>query len=336
MGAEFRTDVAEDAPAKPIDPRVAAVVAAVRSESRTAVDKLMAHDPGLITARDEAGSTLLHHAAGFGTLDTMTALVDAGAEVNAKNKRGSTPLHWAIHDEAKVRLLLVRGAAVNVKQVEGRTPLLQAASLGNGNSILRLLLERGADSNVATLNGQTPLMAAAIRGDTEALRLLIDAKANVNARNGAGESALMLLHLAATVFRKRLPVRPGSVYFHGRHRVGLDGIDRGVGAADQHAAIGSRPAVYNLYIMRRTQIYLTEEQRRLLEGRSRATGRTISRLIRDAIDGAYARSGQMSRAERVRIARRTAGAWTEFAETGAEYIERIRGARRLARLHGTR
>jgi predicted DNA-binding protein len=94
--------------------------------------------------------------------------------------------------------------------------------------------------------------------------------------------------------------------------------------------------VYNLYIVRRTQIYLTEEQGRLLEGRSRATGRTISRLIRDAIDAAYTRSGQMSRAERVRIARRTAGAWTEFAETGAEYVERIRGARRLARLHGTR
>jgi hypothetical protein len=71
-------------------------------------------------------------------------------------------------------------------------------------------------------------------------------------------------------------------------------------------------------------------------GRSRATGRTISRLIRDAIDAAYTRSGQMSRAERARIARRTAGAWTEFAETGAEYVERIRGARRLARLHGTR
>ena len=40
--------------------------------------------------------------------------------------------------------------------------------------------------------------------------------------------------------------------------------------------------VYNLYIMRRTQIYLTEEQGRVLEGRSRATGHTISQLIREA------------------------------------------------------
>ena len=94
--------------------------------------------------------------------------------------------------------------------------------------------------------------------------------------------------------------------------------------------------MYNPYIMRRTQIYLTEEQGRLLGGRSRATGRTISQLIREAIDAAYGRGRQLSRAERVRIARRTAGAWTEFNETGAEYVERIRGAGRLARLHGSR
>jgi len=48
------------------------------------------------------------------------------------HRRGSTPLHWAIHDEAKVRLLLSHGASVNARQVEGRTPLYQAASLGNG------------------------------------------------------------------------------------------------------------------------------------------------------------------------------------------------------------
>ena len=86
--------------------------------------------------------------------------------------------------------------------------------------------------------------------------------------------------------------------------------------------------------MRRTQIYLTEEQGRLLEGRSRTTGHTISQLIRAAIDRAYARGRQMSRAEKVRLARRTAGAWSDFPETGAAYVERIRGARRLARLRG--
>ena len=92
--------------------------------------------------------------------------------------------------------------------------------------------------------------------------------------------------------------------------------------------------VYSVYIMRRTQIYLTEEQGRVLEGRSRATGHTISELIRVAIDTTYARGRQMSRADRVRLARRTAGAWKDFPETGADYVERLRGTRRLARLHG--
>jgi hypothetical protein len=88
--------------------------------------------------------------------------------------------------------------------------------------------------------------------------------------------------------------------------------------------------------MRRTQIYLTESQGRVLESRSRATGRTISQLIREAIDTAYIRNRGLSRAERLRVARTTAGSWTEFRETGAEYVERIRGRRRLARLHRTR
>lgn len=109
----------------------------------------------------------------------------------------------------------------------------------------------------------------------------------------------------------------------------------GASAAHRDRASASG-AVYNLYIMRRTQIYLTDEQGRLLEERSRARGRTISQLIRDAIDEAYAPGRPMSRAERVRLARRTAGAWAEFAESGAQFVDRIRGARRLARLHGDR
>lgn len=94
--------------------------------------------------------------------------------------------------------------------------------------------------------------------------------------------------------------------------------------------------MYVLYIMRRTQIYLTEEQGRLLESRSRATGSTISQLIRTAIDSVYARRRAMSRAQKVRLARSAAGSWKSFPETGEEYVERIRGSGRLARLHGAK
>ncbi len=190
QGAEFRTEIAE-APAKPVDPKLAALVQAVRSQAAPVVEKTFAAQPEMIAVRDHAGSSPLHHAAGFGTLETVTWLLEARADVNAKNRRRSTPLHWAVHDEAKVRLLLSRGADVNARQVDGRTALYQAASAGNGLSIMRMLLTHGADPNIATATGQTPLMAAATHGDDDALRLLIENKANINARNGAGETALM-------------------------------------------------------------------------------------------------------------------------------------------------
>lgn len=71
-------------------------------------------------------------------------------------------------------------------------------------------------------------------------------------------------------------------------------------------------AMYLSSIMRRTRIYLTEEQRRLLESRSKATGSTVSQLIRTAVDSVYSRRRAMSQAQRVRLARSAAGSWKAF------------------------
>ena len=130
QGAEFRIEVQEEAPAKPVDPKLP-VHPAVRSDDTRAVEKLIAADPELVKARDRAGSTPLHHAAGFGTIATIKLLLEKGADVNAANQRKSTPLFWAIHDEAKVRLLLDRGADINAKTIDGRTLVYLAASMGN-------------------------------------------------------------------------------------------------------------------------------------------------------------------------------------------------------------
>jgi ankyrin repeat protein len=191
QGADFRTEIRPEPAPRPVDPKVAAVIEAVRTRNRTALETLIAAEPDVARATDAGGSTPLHHAAGFGTLDSLTFLLDKGADVNAKNRRGSTPLFWALHDEAKVRLLVARGAAVKIKQVEGRSPVYQAALLGNGYPVLRFLLDTGGDPNAATLNGLTPLGGAALRGDVEAMRLLIDRGAVIDAKNGAGATALM-------------------------------------------------------------------------------------------------------------------------------------------------
>jgi ankyrin repeat protein len=210
QGAEFRTEIRAEAPPRPVDPGVAAVIAAVRSRDRATLERLIEADPALATANDTGGSTLLHHAAGFGTLDTLAFLIDKGADVNAKNRRGSTPIFWAIHDEAKVRLLISRGAAVNVKQIEGRTPVYQASILGSGNAVLRLLLESGGNPNAATLTGLTPLSGAALRGDVEAMRLLLAKGADVHAKNGAGATALMAAATNGSADAVRLLLERGA------------------------------------------------------------------------------------------------------------------------------
>jgi ankyrin repeat protein len=191
QGADYRMEIQEEAPPKPIKPEVATLISAVRTGAPSDVEKLLKTNPGIVNSPDQAGNTPLHHAAAFGSLGTMKLLLDKGADVNAKNKRASTPLHWAIPNEPKVKMLLDRGADINKRQADGRTPLYNVASAGNANSILKLLLERGADPNLATANGQTPLMAAAGRGDVEAIRLLVTKKADVNAQNGAGATSLM-------------------------------------------------------------------------------------------------------------------------------------------------
>jgi ankyrin repeat protein len=191
QGADFRMEVQPDAPPKPIDPRLAALIHAVRTGTPDRVEELLKQNPALINAQDQTGSTPLHHAAGFGSVAVMQVLLDRGANVNAKNRRASTPLHWAIPSEAKVRMLVEHGADINMRQIDGRTPLYDAASAPAADSILKLLLEKGADPNLATANGQTPLMTAAARGDVGAMRPLIAKKADVNARNGAGATALL-------------------------------------------------------------------------------------------------------------------------------------------------
>ena len=81
--------------------------------------------------------------------------------------------------------------------------------------------------------------------------------------------------------------------------------------------------------MVRTQIYLSDEEARALEREARATGRTKSRLIRDAIDRVYL--GAKDTDEVLRSLERSAGAWRR-RESGAPYVERLRSGR-LARIH---
>ena len=97
-----------------------------------------------------------------------------------------------------VRFLLDLGADVNASDKEGWTPLLLAVERGH-SSVARILLDRGANVNAKCDcsgwldGGWTALMIAIIQRHDEVVRLLLDKGAEVNAKNGnTGETALMV------------------------------------------------------------------------------------------------------------------------------------------------
>lgn len=79
--------------------------------------------------------------------------------------------------------------------------------------------------------------------------------------------------------------------------------------------------------MLRTQISLTNEERRLLDVASARTGRSISALIRDAVDAVY---GAQDTAEAdLAGMRRAFGSWSADGPGGAQLVEQLRSGGRL-------
>ena len=68
-----------------------------------------------------------------------------GAEINVKNNRGWTPLHWAANNghATIVEYLLTKGAEINVKDNRGRTPLHLAADNGRKDVVALLQTKSG-------------------------------------------------------------------------------------------------------------------------------------------------------------------------------------------------
>jgi ankyrin repeat protein/mono/diheme cytochrome c family protein len=198
-GADMPGRAAESAAiVRETSPAMQRLIDAIEGRDLARVKSMLAADKALANAGDGVGSTALMHAAASGTVAIMQALVDAGADVNAKNSRAATALHWAAADDAKVKLLLLNGAAVNAKTVEGRTPLYAAATMPGGAASIRHLLEAGADVNAATLVGATALFPA-VNASAEATKLLLDKGADPNRATLSGVTPIMFTLDAAVV-----------------------------------------------------------------------------------------------------------------------------------------
>src|SRR4029077_4352249 len=89
-------------------------------------------------------------------------LLAQGAEVNAGDLDGVTPLHQAanLSNITLVKILLDHSANIHARTAKNRTPLHWAAVGGDLNTV-KFLLEKGADPAVRDSAGRTPAMDAA-------------------------------------------------------------------------------------------------------------------------------------------------------------------------------
>lgn len=138
------------------------------------------------------GWTSLHLAAARGDLDTASALLAEGVEIDALNNRGRTPLYEASkRGQAEVvALLLQHGADPNIRGVQGFTPLLAAAEFGHA-PVIGLLAAKGANVSALCDCGDSALHRAVHHGNLQAAQVLLDLGINVN-RKSHGQTALEL------------------------------------------------------------------------------------------------------------------------------------------------
>ena len=140
----------------------------------------------------------LGQAAARGDLDTLSARIDAGDDVEERQKgTGRTPLVEAAiagHHEIVERLLVCGADHTASCTAVGHTAL-EWAAVQDHVEVARVLLAHDSDPNVVSANsfmGHTPLMLAASTGHTEVLRLLLDAGSDFRLVDNRGHNALSL------------------------------------------------------------------------------------------------------------------------------------------------
>ena len=136
------------------------------------------------------GESPLHKAAGMGIFGLVELLLEYGADVNAETQYGETPLMRAIgsagSEDYVVRLLLRKGASVKMTSTSGNTALKEAAR-SNRIDLVQLVLDHGA--RVDDPNHADASILFSVTQDNIG-KVLLDAGADVNIRDGNGENVL--------------------------------------------------------------------------------------------------------------------------------------------------
>jgi ankyrin repeat protein/truncated hemoglobin YjbI len=139
-------------------------------------------------------------------LHRVKVLLDYGAGVGDRGRHGLTALHYAVRGGKLplIKLLLERGAEVNALDTAGLTPLLHLSrtrSKADPIGVMEVMAASGADLDVRDETQGTLLMYFARRGNTEAVRWLLAHGADRDARNKNGMTAAQIGRAHAGIVR---------------------------------------------------------------------------------------------------------------------------------------
>src|SRR5580658_168944 len=154
---------------------------AVHTGSAALIEKLLKAGADANTFTTAQAETVLMKASREGNLEAVKVLLNHGAEVNAKeNFRGQTALMWAAAEGHAdiVSMLATHGAELNVRSYDRDTSLPKMAA--------------GTPAAPIARGGLTALLFAARQGQIDAVKALLDAKADINAVDSDGNNALTL------------------------------------------------------------------------------------------------------------------------------------------------
>lgn len=172
----------------------------------------------ILNIKDKAEATVLHHAANRRDYAMVRYLVEQGADTNAQNIDGFTPLMQVVQQNSleTVKFLLENGAATDLLTTSGKTILHVAcrnedvdlfrllSDIGTEEKliapfreasprhkeIVQLLIERGADIHARSKTKETVLHTASSEGHEELVRLFLDKGVDMSATDEDDETAL--------------------------------------------------------------------------------------------------------------------------------------------------